>query len=230
MCIRDRMMVDYEAVKQHDTLSAKALSRPGHTINVSVDRTRWKLHPDMVAHTRKWGLDHALGTVHVHPVLNICNAISLYRGRRSVPFSPGERALKQTLTVHLVEAWNMNNMRYVERPSEGTDQNTSALALVDREGMIHNADTDLSALVCSEFPDWRGPLLPAPVVAQVCSGTPSAYRGKQVTFQQLRLSADGMVLVSVKPLSALNQLTARESAVAHLYADGKTHKLSLIHI
>jgi len=219
-----KMMADYEAVKQFDTLSARALSNPGRTINVSIDNTRWKLHPAIVAHVRKWGLDHSLGTIHVDPHLNICHAISLYRGAKSRPFHTGERILKQQLMLHMVEAWNMNALRYVERPHEGREQSGPVLAIVDREGMIYNADAGLHALLGREFTDWTGPLLPVEVSEQVCAADPTVYRGERVACSQVRISVDGMVLVRVRPVSAVDRLTPRETTAATLFAAGNSYK------
>jgi DNA-binding CsgD family transcriptional regulator len=219
-----QMMLDYEAVKQFDTLSAKAQSKPGRTINVSIDNTRWKLHPAIVAHVRKWGLDHSLGTIHVDPQLNICHAISLYRGAGSRPFEANERAQKQQLMTHMVEAWNMTALRYMEQPDEARQQTARALAVVDREGMIYNAHAGLYELMGQEFPNWAGPLLPMEVRRNVCAVEPRVYRGERVSCNQVRLSGDGMILVCVRPVSAVDRLSARETMAATLFAGGKSHK------
>lgn len=219
-----QMMLEYEAVKQFDTLSAKALSKPGRTINVSIDNTRWKLHPAIVAHVRKWGLDHSLGTIHVDPHLNICHAISLYRGAGSRSFKSGERIQKQLLMTHMVEAWNMNAMRYMEQPNETRQQTGQVLAVVDREGMIYNADAGLHELMGHEFPHWVGPQLPLEIRKNVCAVEPRVFRGERVSCNQVRLSADGMILVCVRPVSAVDRLTARETTAAALFAGGKSHK------
>lgn len=219
-----QMMVDYEAVKQYDTLSAKALAKPGVTINVSIDNTRWKLHPEILAHVRKWGLDHSLGTIHWDPKLNLCHAISLYRGANSPPFTSKERILKQQLMIHMVEAWNMNAIRYVRQPDDAESQRDHALAVIDREGMIYNADAALHEILGKEFPDWIGPFLPSEMVQHVCAAEPLAFRGNCVTCNPIRQSVDGTILVSVRPVTDIDQLTAREAVAAKLFATGKSHK------
>ena len=219
-----QMMAEYEAVKQFDTLSAKALSSPGRTINVSIDSTRWKLHPAIAAHVRKWGLDHSLGTVHVDPGLNICHAISLYRGAGSRPFKASERILKQQLMVHMVEAWNMNALLYVGRPNDSRAYTGHALAVVDRDGMIYNADAGLHELLGKEFPHWTGPLLPQEISKKACAIEPTVFRGERVSCNQVGRSVDGMFLVCVRQVSAVDRLTTRETAAATLFAGGKSHK------
>ena len=217
-----QMMADYEAVKQHDTLSARALARPGTTLNVSVGKTRWPLHPDMLRHVRKWGLDHSLGTVYLDPALQLCSAVSFYRGAAQPAFTATERALKQRLMPHLVEAWNLNALMFVERPAPDLAPRT--LALVDREGMIYNADAGLQGLLQTEFRGWAGPRLPAPLVASLCADEPAAYRGQHLAAVLVRVLDDGLRLVRVRPLALADQLSARERDVAAQFAAGHSHK------
>jgi DNA-binding CsgD family transcriptional regulator len=219
-----QMMADYEAVKQHDTLSARALADAGKTINVSVGTTRWPLHPDMVAHVRKWGLDHTLGTIFVDPSLGLCNAVSLYRGANSPAFTARERAFKQRLMAHLVEAWNLNALLYVDRPHEGAEPGGRALALVDHSGMIYNADPGLQALLSQEFTGWIGPSLPAPLVDALRADPPQDHVGSRLVATVVRVLDDGLRLIKVRPLARADRLSARERMVARLFADGQTHK------
>lgn len=228
-----QMMVDYEAVKQHDTLSARALARPGTTINVSVDRSRWPLHAAMVAHVRKWGLDHALGTVNLDPALNLCNAVSLYRRAASPAFTARERGFKQRLMVHLVEAWNLNALMFVERPQSVVASAGRAWALADQQGMIYNGEAGLSALLRTEFPAWMGPRLPEPLALALAprpsSTQPLApslpfYVGQQIVATIERELDDGMRLVRIRPLGHADRLSVRERVVARHFADGLTHK------
>lgn len=216
------MMADYEAVKQHDQLSARALARPGTTLNVSIRTTRWPLHPDMLAHVRRWGLDHSLGTVSIDTGLQLCNAISLYRGDARLPFTPAQRLLKQRLMPHLVEAWNLNALMFCERPASAAAQRR--LVLVDAKGMIHNADAGLQVLLQTEFPGWVGPQLPGALVACLCGEAPVTYRGRQLAANVSRSLDDGFRLVRVRPLSAADQLSAREQAVATRFAAGSSYK------
>lgn len=216
------MMADYEAVKQHDMLSARALARPGTTLNVSIAGTRWPLHPDMVRHVRKWGLDHSLGTVCIDAGLQLCSAVSLYRGAAQPAFSAAQRLLKQRLMPHLVEAWNLNAMLYCERPADGPVRR--CLALVDAHGMIHNADAGLQALLQAEFAGWVGPQLPVALVERLCREDPAPFRGRQLAADVTRSMDDGFRLVRVRPLSATDQLSSREQAVALRFAGGSSHK------
>jgi len=217
-----QMMADYEAVKQHDSLSARALAQPGTTFNVSVGRTRWRLHADMVRHVRKWGLDHSLGTVFIDPALQLCNAVSLYRSAAQPAFSAAERLLKQRLMMHLVEAWNLNALMFCEQPVPDTERRT--LALVDREGMIYNADPGLQALLQTEFSGWSGPRLPAAMAAVLCNSASAAFRGRHLAAVVVRMLDDGLRLVRVRPISRADDLSAREREVAARFAHGHSHK------
>lgn len=219
-----QMMADYETVKQYDTLSAKALSRPGTTINVSVNDTKWKLHPAMLAHVRKWGLDHSLGTIFIDPALNLCTAVSLYRGASGKPFTDRERKLKQQIMMHLVEAWNLNALLYVDRPANQSDTPGRARALIDREGTIYNADAGLPALMHAEFPGWTGPQIPPSVAQPLLGINGESFRGDAIVASRTRVLDDGLSLISVRPLAGIDRLSARERVVAREFASGKTHK------
>jgi DNA-binding CsgD family transcriptional regulator len=215
---------EYEAVRRFDTMAAKALARPGTTVRASLLDTRPKSHPAMLAHARKWGLDGTLRTVHVDPLLHLCTAVSLYRGSAAWPFSEGERKLKQQVMPHLVEAWNLNALLFVERLRPGNEGAGRASALIDRNGTIRNADAALVPLLRAEFPDWEGPQFPVAVTKHLLHVDGESYRGDRIVASRARTLDDGLSLISVRPVAGIDRLSARERIVAREFADGRTHK------
>lgn len=218
------MMQDYENVKQHDMLSVKANLHPGITQNVSIYNTKWKLHPDIIRFASKWNLHHALGTIWIDPLINICTAVSLYRNHRGRPFSESERRFKQILIPHLTEAWNFNAMLYVDYTSGPRQSYQTRCAVIDREGVVYNSESDFAELLLSEFPNWHGPRIPAILLDPLMGPGEGSYHGVAVVVSKLRNIEEGMFLIGVRPLSRIDHLTSRELAVSREFAAGKTYK------
>ncbi|OGA12541.1 MAG: hypothetical protein A3G25_00090 [Betaproteobacteria bacterium RIFCSPLOWO2_12_FULL_63_13] len=219
-----QMIAEYEAVKQHDILSINANTRPGNTINFSISGTKWKLHPSLLLHIRKWGFHNTLATLWADPVLGVSTAISFYRGATGPTFTQRERRLKQLLMLHLVETWNLNAILYFDRPPNDLNSLHRAHALIDREGIVYNADARFAELLRSEFAGWKGPQIPTPLTKRLLEAEGESYRGAAIVASRKRAVEDGLFLINVRPLSGVDHLSPREFAVARDFADGKTYK------
>jgi len=219
-----QMIAEYEAIKQHDILSIRANARPGKTINFSLSGTKWRLHPSLVRHISKWGFHNTLATLWGDPVLGVSTAISFYRGAARPAFTERERHLKQLLMPHLVETWNLNAILYFDRPPNDVNNLLRAYALIDREGIVYNADSRFVELLRSEFPGWSGPQIPAPLTSRLLEAEGESYRGTAMVASRKRAVEDGLFLINLRPLSGVDHLSPRELAVARDFADGKTYK------
>ena len=125
---------------------------------------------------------------------------------------------------HLVEAWNLNAIQYVDRGPGIAHSPRRARALIDREGVLYNAESEFAELMRSEFRDWRGPYVPDALRESLTSASGESYRGDAIIASRLRQIDDGMFLVSVRPLAGVERLSPRELSVAREFAAGRTHK------
>ena len=219
-----RKMHDYEQVKQSDILYRKGIAKPGRTSVANLTKLEGDLDPGLVEYARRYDLENVLSTVWKDTVLQIYTAVSFYRGEAGKPFTERERRLKEQLMPHLVEAWNLNAIRYVDRPTGAQPEQVRMRALVDREGMVYNAEPGFAELMRAEFPEWRGPVLPQMLSAPLIGAGAESFRGEAIVASRLREIEEGMFLISARALAGIDRLSPRELSVARAFATGKTHK------
>jgi DNA-binding CsgD family transcriptional regulator len=217
------MLADYERVKQHDLVNQELIAHPGRTVAVALRQAERTAHPDVVAHARRWGMEHILATVLLESPLNLYTAIRLYRADPARHYTASERRIKQAVMPHLVAAWHMNALQLLDMPARARDGAARARALVDRFGVIHNAEPGLADLLRRELHKWQGPSLPPSLLSMV-RGDESEHEGKAIVFTRLRVLEDGTFVIGLRSRSRVDSLSARELEVAREFASGKTHK------
>lgn len=217
-----QMLVDYERVKQHDIVNQKLIAGPGRTLAVALRRAERRAHPDVVAHARRWGMEHTLATVLLESPVNLYTVIALYRADEARPYTERERRFKQTIMPHLVAAWHMNALQLLDAPERPGSGAPRARAIVDRFGIVHNADPGLADLIRREVPRWEGPTLP-PALLGVASGDGQEHHGNAIVVTRVQTLEDGTSVVVLRPRSRVDSLSARERAVAREFAAGRTH-------
>ncbi|HTO07954.1 MAG TPA: LuxR C-terminal-related transcriptional regulator [Myxococcota bacterium] len=216
------MLEEYERVKQHDVVNQKLISGPGHTANVDLEQAASVAHPDIVAHARRWRMEHTLATALLEPALGLFSLLSLYRAHRSRPFSEAERQLKEVLMPHLVAAWHMNAIHFLAAPPGPGRSLPRARARIDRFGHIYNAEPGLAALLRREYQHWQGPSLPKALLTALAGS--GEHNGEQLVTSLVRALEDGTFVVCVRPRARADGLSQRELEVARAFASGLSHK------
>jgi len=158
------MMENWARIKHHDVLNFEAFSQLGQTINAALAIDPYwlpRVHPEILAHIKRYGMEHILATIIANPVLQIFTAVSFYRDDPTQPFTEAERLLKQNLMPHLAEVWNNNRFNFLHSTHQDGRQADHARAICDTKGMLHNASYDFEKMMHSEWSDWHGPKLPS---------------------------------------------------------------------
>jgi len=217
------MMVEYERVKQHDVLNQRLIERAGKTVALGLAQVKGQAHPAIVAHARRWGMEQTLATVVLESPLNLYTFVGLYRRDARRPFGERERRFKQAVMPHLVAAWHMNALHFLDAAADPPRSVRRARALIDPLGVIHNAEPQLAELLRREQPDWAGPALPPELLAAV-QGPAGRYEGRAIVASLLRTLDDRTSVVTVRLRARADSLSERERAVAREFAGGKTYK------
>jgi len=220
--IEPRMLEDYERIKHLDLLNQQVVAKPGRTVNMSLARAAKRAHPAALAHARRWGMEHTLATVVEEAELNLFTLVSLYRSDARSPYGERERRFTQAIVPHLVAAWHMNAIHLLDSVAAAPRPHSRARALIDRHGVIHNAESALPALLRAEIPSWRGPVVPGPLL-ELTDGRSTRWQGKAIVASLLRTLDLGMFLVCVRSRSAVDSLAPREREVAREVAAGRSH-------
>lgn len=217
------MLPEADRLYPHNLPLHEAARRPGRTVNVSMDRVEDVVHPDAVAFGRRWGLIHTLTTMVAEAPLNLFSIVCLYRSDPRNRFSERERRLKQSVAPHLVAAWRMNAMHFLDGTTRPARSIGSARVLVAENGEISTAEPGLADLLRAETREWRGPLL-ADALLPLARGDVAEYKGRAVVASRVRTLDDGAVVLSVRRRVPVDGLSARELEVAREFASGKSHK------
>ena len=219
----ERMLEEYEDVKQHDVVNQRAVANGGRTVNICLADEEPTAHATIVAHARRWGMEHTLATMLLESPLNLFTAVCLYRADPNRPFSELERRGMEAVVPHLVQAWHLNAIHFLDVPRGRTRTGSSARALVDRFGVLHNAEPGLTALFREEISDWEGPSIPAALQPLIESGL-KEYKGHALIASLVRQLPDRMCVIDVRTRTAIDTLSRRELAVAREFASGRTYK------
>lgn len=121
---------------------------------------------------------------------------------------------------HLTVALTTNWILHIERMRAHKPEARASLALVDRGGVLHVGDQQLSELLRSEWPDWSGRLVPPVLLGHM--GADSMYRGRRLSA---RFHAVGDFWLLDLRSNVLNgNLSKREDQIATLFAEGVNYK------
>ena len=151
------------------------------------------------------------------------HALSLYR-RNGVAFSETERGIFQAVVPHLVRGLRSCHIAHINRLSKSPLISLATKAIVDKEGFLHFAEDRLITSLRTEWPDWRGPMLPLEAWGML--SRTNALR-RQFVGRSIVLSLEGsatLLLLSARPKLAVDDLSGREREVAMLFASGLKYK------
>ena len=218
-----QMLEEYEQVKQYDVVNQQAVANCGRTLNVSLADAQSAAHPSIVGHARRWGMQHTLATMFLELPLNLFTAVCLYRKDPDCPFSEEERQFTEAIVPHLVQAWHLNAVQFLDAPASPASGEQRARAVGDRYGVLYNVEPAFPALLRREVADWEGPHLPSAWLP-VLERKDAEHRSGHLVMSIVRELPDRMFLVSLRARAPIDALSPRELMVAREFAAGKTHK------
>lgn len=160
------MMLNYEHIKHEDALAQRIAEQPGVTWDLYsiVPREEWIKRAAYTEHCKKYGIEAAISTAILEPDTGLVTFCSLYRANPDQLFSETDRATKETLTPHLLEAYRTCLFLHLHLPEGVAKANISAAALCDQMGVIYQSESGFPALLRREWQGWTGPLLPDDII------------------------------------------------------------------
>lgn len=210
----------YEEVKARDLVAPLVLERVGRTVNWDAARLfNGRANAAMRGHAMRFEACQGLSTTVMIPELGIMTFTSLYRADPSRSYSEDERRFVEAVMPHLAEALNLN--RALHLPSLAAEPGAGRnLAIVDRQGVIYNAEPEFFELALLEWPDFRGLRIPADMLA--CFAAGGVYAGRQITLSARPV--DDLLVVRGRWHTRLDELSPRERVAAGHYGQGLQHK------
>lgn len=165
----------------------------------------------------RFGISHILSTAHVDPDSGVYSLITLYRRDRSTAFTDLERSRQARLVYHLVNAashaffLNLNS-------TYGRRRQDSGAAVIDSQGLFHEAQARFFELLDSHFPGHAPRALPFALPPE---GETATVNGVCIATDRI---APQLRRVHIWPAGPLDALTARERDVVYAVAHGLSFK------
>jgi DNA-binding CsgD family transcriptional regulator len=213
------LLTEWQAVSQADPVVTRGLAQPGSSTAFHTPTLMQALEDRGMRDCLEDNPQHQNGVVMVVPASTpgLWEVAGVYRADADSQFSHAEMAVVEQLTPHLLQAIKINR-----RVVSVGDAAVGAPAIAALDGHLRYAAQGLIGLLRSEWPAWRGDKLPAELMAALRASPALRYEGERIEAGA-RLSGEVLIL-QVKPLSALTGLSAREATAAKLYGAGMSTK------
>ena len=203
-----------------DVLGALAFAALGRTVKASPAAEHTDDPVIVEGLLKAFDLGHFLTTCLIDPFTALISSVTLMRRASAPAFTESERAAKERLTPHLVEALTANRLlRLLELRGEAAPY-AYAVAICDAHGLIEFAGRDFVDLLRAEWPAWVGPRLPDTVRLSADSPTRQVLQTITVRGEP----AGHAVCVRVRARQPVDDLSARETEIARLSALGRSNK------
>ena len=210
----------WRGLEDRDELGAMAFAALGQTVIASPARAVAK-YPVLIAGLLdRFDLAHFLTTCLVDPYTSLISSLTLTRRAASPAFTERDRAIKQQLTPHVVEA-EVSSRLYSGLAQSRVGASAHAVAIAGDDGMLEFSSARFAELLKRGWPGWTGPRLPAEFVDG--SGLRRSFRHRGFAIRSEPAGAASNV-VRIRPLQEIDQLSAREAEVARLIVAGCSNK------
>lgn len=215
------LLTSWEKVKELDRVAMSAVGFPGRT-GAFVAREIYAGLPAIQAHCELFTIRHLLTTAQVSERAGGYVVLSLYRHEQRKAFREPERAWIERIVPHIVECLQQCHLAELQRATEAPASATvRSAAIVNRRGVILDAEPAFIELLARHHPRWRGPFLPADLASITQAAT---HRTNQVAGKlALTVHPSGdLMLLRVRPVLPIDALSSREREVVELFAAGET--------
>jgi DNA-binding CsgD family transcriptional regulator len=174
---------------------------------------------------RPYGIEDVLTIVEPRPELDMAEVVCLFRSAPEAVFGSTECATLEQLAPHLAAAWGHAQITHHYRAGALggviTVGEPQSYAVVGAEGQLRAAGNRFLAAVHQAEPNWRGPALPAWMLALV-EGTVESLRRGELEFYRHEIA--GTILLSMRSGFTGLRLTAAETRAVRLLVEGATQK------
>lgn len=209
----------WQSIRHDDAIGNKVFQNLGHTLNFTpkdiyqTEGSRW------IAGVT--GFRHVLCTFEKRADIGQIHFLALSRHDDRNAFAESERQFMTLLMPHLKATLNINRMSELRWRQSHGDAQRYPMAIIDRLGTIHHAESGFIELLKREVPGWGGSHLPSPMLQAVRSDIETCVIGKLTA--RWSWTRD-LALLEITPRSLVEPLSQRESEVAAAFALGASYK------
>ena len=204
-----------------DKLFRDTTNQPDRTFNVDI-ANEYAGTAVYERHYRQFKIAHIIATATLDTNTLLLNTVSLYRSSAENPFSEEDRALKEALFPHIIEAVRINWLNNLSKLFHTNRKSTiNAIAACDAMGFLLVVIPSFTEVCRMEWPDWQGPTLPNGIFNKLQS-TANQFIGVHIVITKLRVGE--IALLHVRQKIMADELSIRELEVAQRYAAGEDYK------
>lgn len=223
--LADNFIESWLPFQHEDRLAREFTIHSNRTFNVDVLHEYQNTNLYNV-HCKNFGLEHIVATGTIDPDTCLLNSICFYRSNVGQPFTERERALKEILFQHLIEAARTNwltNLPHMFSPRQRSSFN--ALAACDNSGLLHVAMPSFVEVCRMEWPLWKGPSLPQEILDTMPNQN---YIGQSIVISILRTNE--LTLLRARAKIPADKLSSRELEIAQHISAGEDYKTIAINL
>lgn len=207
--------------QEHDTIGKLALAAPGRTVNVTARDVY--TDPDFLEQIiGRYGIEHVMATCLVDPLTSLISVVALIRDAKGPRFSESERRLMQRVMPHLIESYSANRMIHLMEARQPATRFVYTTAVCDGEALLHVASRAFSEMLLAEWPEWRGPRLPAALAKLLQDGKHKVFQGERIVIRVEPVNE--LIWLRARAKQASEELSSREIEVALLVTAGRSNK------
>jgi DNA-binding CsgD family transcriptional regulator len=172
-------------------------------------------------HCKSFGIEHIVSTGTVDQDTQILNTIVFYRASINQPFSEEERALKEIVFPHLIEAARTNWLTNLPNMFSAYQRSSfSAIAASDTTGLLHIAMPSFVEICRKEWLSWKGPFLPQEILDIAHKN--QSYIGESIVISISKINE--VTLLRARAKVPADKLGSRELEIAQQIANGNDYK------
>lgn len=205
---------------QHEyKLTRDVASHSNRTFNVVMAR-EYENTDTYNTHCKKYRIEHILGTGCADPDTGLLSMMVFHRSDINQPFTEQERALKEIIFPHLLEAARTNWLANLPSGfSAYPHSSVNAFAACDNTGLLHVVMPSFVAIFRKEWPSWKGPFVPEDVLKATHD---QSYIGLSIVISFLTMNKLTMLRARTKVVA--DKLSSRELEIAQHISRGDDYK------
>lgn len=212
--LSERYLSDWKAMREKDITVQKVFDDPGQAVIIRFADSDTPL--ELKSLGKEHGINQLMCVIAIDPVTQLCEHVALYRSHGEPDFTQSDVDTLTNLMPHLVSATATNQLRTLYNLRESVNHHRVAFAICDKKGVLQMTEPTFTALLLTDFPEWKGPQLPPELYE-------SEYCGENITLSFDRIG--GLLLMQARYRDQSDQLSSREKSVAKLMNEGMTYKM-----
>jgi DNA-binding CsgD family transcriptional regulator len=214
------LMTQWQKANHADPVLARCLAHPGSATAFHAPSLTKSLRDRDIQAYLGHNKHHQNGIAIIFPgdLPGHWHAAGFYRSEADHHFSQQDSQLVELLAPHFLQAVKIN--RRMAYPVQTTC--AAASAIVDSTGHVQFAGNGFLELARTEWSGWRSDKLPVALMRALKQSDAMVYKGDRVEVTG-RASGE-MIVLQIKPLSALEALSPREAFAARLFGAGMSTK------